>query len=72
VAADPTAKLLASAQRCNSKLVRSKAAYDAALREYRVALLDCWNAGVSYSELGRQFNTSAARIREQVLIAEVG
>lgn len=67
MAADPTARLLSKAQRCGSKVSRSKAAYEAALREYRASLLECFQAGLSYSELARQFNTSPARIREQVL-----
>ena len=69
MAASPTARLLAAAHRSAATVTRERAALSSAIDTHRANLAACVSAGVSYSELARQFHTSPARIREQVLAA---
>jgi hypothetical protein len=51
-------------------MVRAADAHSRAQRAYWADLAACKRSGVTFGELARQFNTSAARVREQIMSIE--
>ena len=66
----PQARALLKAHKSRSVMVRAADAHSRAQRAYWADLAACKRSGVTFGELARQFNTSAARVREQIMSIE--